>query len=71
MHMTVEQRDQFETLKSDWSPNYDFSHCPGEERPFRAVPHADPLTEFAADTPAELRDLVRDDHAMRTAGVGK
>jgi hypothetical protein len=69
MHVTVEERDQYETLRADWSPNYDFSYDTDRDHPYHAVPHANGKTVLAADTPAELRDYVRVDHAMRTAGA--
>lgn len=68
MPMTVEARDQYEILKSDWPAN-DYSYDPDRERPFRAVPHANRETVLAADSPGELRDFVRADHAMRAGAV--
>ncbi|MCL2580831.1 MAG: hypothetical protein FWE35_00050 [Streptosporangiales bacterium] len=70
MPMTVKERDQYENLKADW-PVYDCSYDPDREHPFRAVPLADRNTELAADSPAELRALVRADHAARIQGTGR
>lgn len=70
MAMTVKERDQYENLKADW-PVYDYSYDPGREHPYRAVPLADRETELAADSPDELRALVREDHAARTPGTAR
>lgn len=67
MPMTVKERDQYENLKADW-PVYDYSYDPDREHPFHAVPLADSETELTADSPGELRALVRADHAARTPG---
>jgi hypothetical protein len=70
-HMTVTDRDQYEILKTDWSPLYDISHCPGRDHPFLALPRTSPETVIDADSPAQLRDRIRADHATRVEGAGQ
>lgn len=70
MPMTVEERDQYETLKSDW-PVYACDYDPDRAHPFRAVPLADRGTVLEADSPGELRALVRADHVARTPGEAR
>lgn len=69
--MTVEDRDQWECLRADWSQSYDFTHTDDEDDalPFRAVPHADPKARLEAASPSELRVMVGEDHARRTAAA--
>ena len=70
MPMTVSERDEYENLRADW-PVYDCDYDPDRERPFRAVPLSDRETELLADSPAELRTLIRADHAARTPWTGR
>ena len=67
--MTVEERDQWECLLADWSAAYDITRSDDEddERPFKAVPHADREALLEAASPRLLRAMVREDHARRTA----
>jgi hypothetical protein len=67
--MTVEQRDQWECLLADWSGFYDFSLSQEEsdDEPFRAAPFADQKQHLKAATPRQLREMVLEDHARRTA----
>lgn len=67
--MTVEDRDEWECLLTDWSELYDITHSNGEgdELPFKAVPHADPEALLEAASPRLLRAMVREDHARRIA----
>ena len=69
MRMTVEDRDQWECLLADWSAAYDITRSDDEndERPFKAVPHADPETLMEAASPRLLRAMIRQDHTRRTA----
>ena len=67
--MTLEERDQYAMLQADWSPAYDITCHPGEASPFRAVPRAAPGTVLRADTPQDLRVMVRDHHASRAGAA--
>ena len=69
--MTVEERDQWECLRADWSDQYDFSisRQEADEKPLTAIPHADPETHLRAAIPRLLRGLVSEDHARRSASV--
>ena len=72
MRMTVEDRDQWECLLADWSAAYDITRSDDEdddERPFKAVPHADREALLEAASPRLLRAMVREDHARRTAAA--
>ena len=70
MRMTVEDRDQWECLLADWSAAYDIT-LSGEDdqRPFKAIPHADREALLEAASPRLLRAMVREDHARRTAAL--
>ena len=61
--MTLEERDQYAMLQADWSPAYDITHHPDAATAFQAVPRADPGIILRADTPQELREMVRNHHA--------
>ena len=69
--MTVEERDQWECLLADWSAAYDITRSGDEddERPFKAIPHADREALLEAASPRRLRAMVREDHARRTAAA--
>ena len=70
MRMTVEDRDQWECLLADWSAAYDITRSEeDDERPFKAVPHADREARLEAASPRLLRAMVREDHARRTAAA--
>lgn len=71
MRMTVEERDQWECLRADWSDLYDFgiSYQEADEKPLMATPRADPETHLRAAIPRLLRGLVSEDHARRTASA--
>jgi hypothetical protein len=68
--MTVGERDQWECLLADWSAAYDITRSDDEddEVPFKAVPHADRDALLEAASPRLLRQMIREDHARRTAG---
>ncbi|MBV9854397.1 MAG: hypothetical protein JOY82_07700 [Streptosporangiaceae bacterium] len=61
----VDEMDQYGMLKSDWGELYAIARVPGETRPYRAQRRDDPDTVLEADTPAGLRELIRDDHTAR------
>jgi hypothetical protein len=63
--MTMADRDQYEMLRSDWSPNYHITHCPDRSPPFRAAPRDDPAAVLEADSPQQLREMIRRHHAAR------
>jgi hypothetical protein len=67
--MTVEERDQWECLLADWSAAYDITRSDdeGDDVPFKAVPHADREALLEAASPRLLRQMIREDHARRTA----
>jgi len=69
VRMTVEDRDHWECLLADWSELYDITRSDdeGDEKPFKAVPHADRSALLEAASPRLLRAAVREDHARRTA----
>jgi hypothetical protein len=69
--MTVEERDQWECLLADWSAAYDITQSDDEddELPFNAVPHADRDALLEAASPRLLRQMIREDHARRTAAA--
>jgi hypothetical protein len=68
VRMTVEDRDQWECLLADWSAAYDITRSDDkdDERPFKAVPHADQEALLEAASPRLLREMVREDHTRRT-----
>lgn len=69
-HMTVAERDQFEMITTDWSPLYHIAYDAQREHPFRAVHHDDrdqAGKHMQAETPAQLLDYIRADHAFRIA----
>jgi hypothetical protein len=61
--VTLHERDQYAMLQADWSPAYDITHH--SDTAFQAVPCADPGTILRANTPQELREMVRSHHASR------
>ena len=69
--MTDEERDQWECLLADWSSAYDITRSDDEadEKPFKAVPHADREALLEAASPRQLRAMIRADHARRTAAT--
>lgn len=69
--MTVDDRDQWECLLADWSASYDFtvSDDEADERPFKAVPHADRESGLEAASPRLLRAKVTEDHARRATAA--
>lgn len=71
--MTVEDRDQWECLLADWSAAYDMTRSDDEddERPFKAVPHADREALLEAASPRLLRAMVSEDRARRTAAPAR
>lgn len=71
MRMTVEDRDQWECLVTDWSQLYDITYSDNEddEVPFKAAPHADRGTLLEAASPRLLRAMVSGDHARRAAAL--
>ena len=71
MRMTVEERDLWECLLADWSSAYDITQSGDEadDLPFKAAAHADPETLLEAASPRLLRQMIREDHARRTAAA--
>jgi hypothetical protein len=68
--MTIEDRDLWECLLADWSAAYDITRGEeDDERPFKAVPHADREVLLEAAGPRLLRAMIREDHARRTAAA--
>jgi hypothetical protein len=68
--MTVQERDQWECLLADWSAAYEITISDKDgELPFKAVPHAARQTSLEAPSPRLLREVIREDHARRTAAA--
>lgn len=69
MRMNVDERDEWECLRADWSASYGFSISDDEtdEHPFKAAPHAATGTVLEAANPRLLRAKVIADHARRAA----
>jgi hypothetical protein len=69
VRMTVEDRDQWECLRADWSSAYDITRSDDEddEAPFKAVPHADRGALLEAASPRLLRAMIREDHTTRSS----
>lgn len=65
--MTVDERDQWEYLRSDQSPLYLFQICQDQDdpQPFLAIPSADSQAVLKAASPCQLRALTAEDHARR------
>lgn len=70
MRMNVDERDEWECLRADWSASYGFSISDEtDEHPFKAAPHAAAGTVLAAANPRLLRAKVIADHARRAAAA--
>jgi hypothetical protein len=71
VRMTVEDRDQWQCLLTDWPELYDLTHSDNQadDKPFKAEPHAAPGTLLEAASPRLLRTMIGEDHARRTAAA--
>jgi hypothetical protein len=71
VRMTVDERDQWECLRADWSASYGFSISDDETdaHPFKAAPHAATGAVLEAAGPRLLRAKVVEDHARRAAAA--
>ncbi|MBV9451003.1 MAG: hypothetical protein JO345_34460 [Streptosporangiaceae bacterium] len=58
---SVQQTDAWACLKQDWGGAYRFEYWPGTQKSYRAF-RRDDGTELSAETPQELRELIRADH---------
>ena len=69
MRMTIDERDQWECLRADWSASYGFSISDDETdaHPFKAAPHDATGAVLEAAGPRLLRAKVVADHARRAA----
>ena len=71
MRMTIDERDQWECLRADWSASYGFSISDDETdaHPFKAAPHGATGAVLEAAGPRLLRAKVVEDHARRAAAA--
>jgi hypothetical protein len=62
----IAESDAYECLKTDWGGPYAIDRVHGETRPYRAQFRDDPAAPaLEADTPGQLRELIRDDYMTR------